>query len=138
MTRYMKRKQRKYKVTVIRRSCLTGVPVWLYRGPSLQAASQAYRKACRAELEYMRNLRQEADRRCRNIMNILTACTASMPLTAEMTAGQKEAARKLKAICSQLQPAASEFFEHIVEEKRRQDEASARWRGKRDKWFQKF
>ena len=42
-------------VTVILRSCLTGRAVWIYQGPSREAMQKAYQRACKKEIERMRN-----------------------------------------------------------------------------------
>lgn len=128
-------KKKKHIVTIIRRSCLTGNVVWIYRGPSHTAAQEAYRRACKKELERVRKWSKVAARRCANVARILTACTERMPLTADMTAEQRESARRLQAISKQEQPCHREFYDHIVEEARRRNEASARWREQRKKWF---
>ncbi len=126
---------KKHRVTVIRKSCLTGRAVWIYVGPSYEAARIAYHKACRKELERMRQWGQSVARRCANVARILADCTSALPLAAEMTAAQKEAARRLLALRDRRQPCSSEFFDHVVAEKRRQESASRRWRGARGKWF---
>jgi len=105
-------------VTIIRRSCLTGDAVWIYRGPSQEAARMAYFRACRKEMERMKHWAKAAARRCANAARMLTDCTSSLPRTAGMTAEQKEAARQLQAIVKREHPRRSEFYEHIMAERR--------------------
>ena len=109
-----------HKILVILRSCLTGQAVWIYRGPSKHAAWKAYWRACRGELEYVRSAGPAARaRRKANIRRLLSDCMESLPVTGEMTPEQKTAARRLVTYSERPAVPAREFYDHIVEERRR-------------------
>lgn len=126
--------KRSKDVVVIRRSCITGNAVWIYRGPSLKAAREAYRRACKKEVERVRNWPQIAQQRREDLMNFLTKCMAKLPL-AELTPEQKECARRIKACEKELTYCHMEFYDHIIEEARRRNEASRRWAENRKKTY---
>ena len=105
--------------TVIRKSCLTGKAVWIYRGPSERSAGLAYWRACRQEMERMRRFSAVAARRFGNIARILSDCMAGLPVNAELTAWQKEAVRQLQAIQKKGIACHRDFYEHIMEERSR-------------------
>lgn len=114
--------KRKKTVTIIKRSCLTGKGVWLYQGASENAGRLAYQRACRKEILRFEKWKSVAEQRSRNILRILSECTASMPLTSDMTQEQKEAARLLKKLAKPEQKYESPFYDHIMEERRRREE----------------
>lgn len=105
-------------LTFIRRSCLTGRAVWIYRGPSEHAADESYRRACIREIERVRHFSDMAATRTRNISRLLNDCMDGIPFTAELTPQQREAAEQLHSLMSRG-AYVSEFYEHIVEERRR-------------------
>ena len=109
-------------VTILRRSCLTGKVVWIYRGPSEAAARVAYWRACKREIEFVRSYNERAARRAANIARLLADCTASIPINAELTPQQAEAARELKTIEKKEYVCDREFYNHIMEERRRRQE----------------
>lgn len=110
--------KRKYLVTVIRRSCLTGKAVWIYRGPSTVAANRSYQRACKREVERVRRWSSISAIRRQNITRLLNDCIDKLPFTAELTSQQKESAKTLQKLSKQ--PSCSrEFYEHIMEERRR-------------------
>lgn len=116
-----------YKVTatgilIIRKSCLTGKAVWIYRGPSKQASWKAYWRACCREEERVRNWPQTAARRKENILRLLSDCMSGLPLTGELPPEKEAAARQLLAISKKGIPCRSEFYEHFMEERRRRAE----------------
>lgn len=78
---------------------------------------------------------QKVNERRRNIRRFINQCMASMSLTAEMTPEQKESAKELQRIERDEQPCHREFYDHIIEEARRRNEASGRWRDQRNKWL---
>lgn len=106
-------------ITIMRKSCLTGNVVWIYRGPSENAARQEYSRACKSEFERMRHFSTFAARRCANIARILSDCMAEIPINAELTPPQREAARQLQAIQKKAVMYNREFYEHIMEERQR-------------------
>ena len=114
--------KKKKKVTVIIRSCLTGRAVWIYRGPSREAMQKAYQRACKKEIERMRNWSERMAQRTARITRFLTDLLADKPIDAELTPEQQEAAKELQAISKKQLEDRSEFYDHIMEERRRREE----------------
>lgn len=110
--------QQHKKLTFIRRSCLTGKVVWIYRGRLAKSADESYRRACIREIERVRHFSDMAATRQRNISRLLNDCMDGIPFTAELTPQQREAAEQLHSLMSRTTHV-SEFYEHIVEERRR-------------------
>lgn len=132
------KKKRRDIVTVIRKSCITGKAVWIYQGPSSKAASLAYWRACKKEIHRVRHLwGLMVSRRGRNIARLLAECTERIPLTAEMTPEQREAARELQQMEKRETTCYRDFYNHIVEESKRKNEASRRWRENRLRWLKR-
>lgn len=109
-------------VTVIRRSCLTGKVVWIYRGTSRAAARVAYLRACRKEVDRVRSWKEWVRLRKATVLRILSECTASLSIDAVLTPEQTEAARKLQAIGKKDVECDTDFYDHIMEERRRREE----------------
>ena len=122
------KKHCKHIVTIVRRSCLTNKVVWIYRGASAGSARHAYLKACKKEIKRVRMWMQDVNERRRSLMQFINQCMASLPLTAEMTPEQKDAAKELRRIEKDEQPCHREFYDHVIEEVCRRNEASGRWR----------
>lgn len=127
-------KRKRHIVTILRRSCITGKVVWVYRGTP-QGHEKAYWRACRKEVKRVRMWMQKVNERRRNISRFITGCMSALPLTHEMTKEQKEAAKELQRIEKNEQPCHRDFYDHIMEETRRRNEASKRWRANRNKWL---
>ena len=107
-------------VTVIIKSCLTGRAVWIYRGPSKNASQSAYWRACKYEVERFKRWSKHVARRKANIQRLLTDCTAGIDIAGTMTPEQKAAARRLASLSED--PAFNrEFYDHVVEERRRME-----------------
>lgn len=117
------------------RSYITGKVVWIYSGVSGSAWRKAYRRSCKREVRRVRMWMQEVNDRRRNIGRFTAKCMESLPLTAEMTPEQREAAQELQRIRQQEYPCHRDFYEHIMEETRRRNEASGRWRDQRNRWL---
>ena len=111
-----------HSVTILRKSCLTGKVVWIYCGPSKNAARAAYWRACQKELERVRLWNEKMQRRRASIRRFLNDCTASLPIDAEMSPDQKEAARQLQAIERKGPDCDKGFYDHVIEERRRRAE----------------
>lgn len=109
-------------IVEIRRSCITGRVVWVYRGFTKAAANVAYWRACKKEIERVRHWADTMARQRAEITNMLTACLANLPIDAEMTPEQKQAARELQAMAKMDIPCDREFYDHIMEERRRRKE----------------
>ena len=114
--------KKKPKVTIIRRSCLTGIPVWVYRGPSENAARQKYWRACKKEIERFRNWPELMRQRRAAIQRYLDTLLASIPITQQLTPEQKAAVRQIQAYAKDEPPRETEFYKHIMEERRRREE----------------
>ena len=108
-----------HSFTVIRNSCITGKAVWIYQGPSRHAAWKAYRRACIREVERMRNWSQAAAQRRENIRRMLNECLADKPFTDILPDQQKTAARQLIALSKESGSCYCDFYNHIMEERRR-------------------
>ncbi len=108
--------------TVILRSCLTDKVVWIYRGPSKEAARKAYWRACRKELERVRNWGERMAWRTAGIKRLLSACLDDKPAGAELTPDQQAAAKELQSISKKGEECHREFYNHIIEERRRRKE----------------
>lgn len=108
-----------YNILQILRSCITGTAVWIYRGPSREAARKAYWRACRREAERVRGMAARAAQRKANIMRLLNDCLAGQPITADLPPEKRAAARRLLAIADEKPVARSEFYNHFMEERRR-------------------
>lgn len=114
-------KNKIHNITIILKSCLTGKAVWIYRGPSKHAARKAYWSACHKEMARMRQWADKAAQRKANIQRMLSELTAGMPATGELPPEKKTAARQLLAISEKALPTGSEFYNHIIEERRRRE-----------------
>ena len=117
-------KQRAHLVTVIRDSCITGMAVWVYRGPSKSAACEAYRRACKAEMERMRKWGSVVARRKLNILRMLSDCVSGVPVTDMLQPQQKSAARYLLSLANKSMKYDSSFYDHIQEERLRKNKAN--------------
>ena len=111
-------------VTIILKSCLTGQVVWIYQGPTKGAARLAYWHACRREMERVKHWNETLAQRRRNIQRLLSCdSSSSTVLDTGLTDEQREAARQLLAIGKiQETDGRSEFYNHIIEARRRRNE----------------
>jgi DNA topoisomerase VI subunit B len=122
-------------VRIILRSCLTGKAVWVYVGPSKEAARRAYYKVCKEELERVRNWPNYIKQRSERIGRKINEMIANLPINVPLTPKQKEAIKQLRAIQNEVEPCDMEFYNHIMEEARRRNAASKRWAEQRRKNF---
>lgn len=122
-------------ITVIRRSCINGLVVWIYRGPSKDAAKKAYLRACKQEVKRVKTWMQKINDVQRSISLFISSCMDSMPINANLTDTQKNAVKQLQHIRNEQRPCHMDFYNHIIEEARRKNETSSRWREQRNKWF---
>ena len=113
---------RSREVVIILKSCLTGKPIWFYLGPTKRAAQKAYERACRAEVEHVKNWSDYISERRAAIRRFINNITSNLPLTGDLKPEQKEALKKLNAMEKQESPCYTEFFNHIMEVRRRRDE----------------
>lgn len=129
------KKHRQNNYIKLVRSCLTGKVVWVYQGTSQEGARRAYLRACKREVIRVRNWVQYVNEHRSRIRQFINMCMASLPLDAELTPEQKEAAKELRRIEREDIPCYREFYDHIIEEAKRRNEASARWRDNRNEWL---
>lgn len=108
---------------VIRKSCLNGKIVWVWRGKSRHSARTAYYRACKQEVERVRHWGETAAQRRRNLLRTLTECMADMALTDEMAPEQIAMANIVKRLSEEDFACHTEFYEHIMEERRRRKAA---------------
>lgn len=114
--------KRRHLVTIIKRSCLTGKVVWIYRGASHNAGRHAYWKACKKELEKVKQWAERMAERKRRLTMMLGMTESSLAgniFGGELTDEQRKAARELVKMGKQEPPPDMEFYNHIVEERRR-------------------
>lgn len=109
-------------VTALLRSCVNDRVVWIYHGTTRQAVRLAYWKVCRKEIERMRNWPATAAARMEPLERLLAVCTASMSGVTDPTPAQKEALRTLRTLCRRPPECDTDFYDHIVEERRRRAE----------------
>ena len=110
---------------VIIRSCLTDKPVWVYQGASKEGARIAYWRACKREIERVRRWPEYMSKRATAVTRLLSSCMDKMSLEMSLTMEQKDAARCLQKLCKNGLQCHREFYDHIVEERRRRKEARA-------------
>ena len=118
----MEQEKHKQRGVVVRKSCLTGQPVWLCQGKSWAAGIRAYYRARQREVKRVRQWGVTVKRRMANIRRLLCDCTAGIPLTAKLTAEQRTAARELEMQSRTSVACYRGFYEHILEERRRRGE----------------
>lgn len=110
------------KVLVIRKSCLTGKIVWVYYGLNKKAAYVAYCRACKLEIKKQNNWEETSEKRKRRILKLLNDCLAEIPITTPLTKEQTEMARELRTIAEEDIACHREFYNHIMEERKRRTE----------------
>lgn len=113
------------KIVKIRYSCLTGKPVWVCHKLTYKGEYTAYKRACEREIERIKHWDERMAERKRNIMQLLNKLTASLPIDHEWTPEQLEGARELKRIAAKPPECDKEFYNHIMEERRRRSQEKA-------------
>ena len=106
-------------ITIIRKSCLTGKAVWIYRGPSKNAARCLYYRVCKREMARIKHWSERVERRRSNIARFLSDCLAELPINAELTEQQTDAARQIQYLEKMELECHRDFYEHILEERRK-------------------
>lgn len=107
------------RVTVIKRSCVTGKPVWIYRGKSESHARVAYWKACKKEQTRVRWWCRRVAERANGIMALLESCLSALPDRSRMTEVQLAAEKRLRNVCKKVPECYTEFYNHINATRRR-------------------
>ena len=115
----MAKREKKYIKIVY--SCLTGKAVWVYQGPT-ENPRMAYWRACQQEIERFKHWDEWVAERKAWVMNLLNACLAKQPMMSELPEEKRKAAKRLLAIANEPQPFQSDFYDHIMEMKRRREE----------------
>lgn len=129
-------KKKKKLLTFIRHSCLTGKAVWVYRGPSKDAARMAYKRAFHHEEHSVRMAGTNAARRKRNILRMLkhllrgsvSSCSSSSssssssgdPLDA-FPPDKRTAAQQIVRIADEAPKPDRDFYAHVQEERRQKE-----------------
>lgn len=115
--------KKKYKpIKTIRRSCITGKAVWVTHCTTYHGILTAYKKACEHEIERTKNLAEMAARLKGSILKLLNDCLEGLPIDQPLTPEQQAAARQLLALAEYNPYTPSEFYYHIMEERRRKAE----------------
>ena len=132
MVSVYKRKKRPLKI--IRKSVLTGVAVWVSHERTYKNEWHFYKKACREEVNRMRQWANMVNRRRQNILSLLAKLTEHMPLLGDVPEEKREAARVLARMAETPPPKQSDFYDHIREEARLKRNARKRDR----RWQEKY
>lgn len=86
---------------------------------SKTAERKAYSRACQKEIERMKNAAAETERKRRLVRVFLAGCTANLPMMGELTDEQRKAIRRIQHIAKTEYKFNTEFYDHIMEERRR-------------------
>lgn len=111
-------RHREHNVLVVRKSRLTGSPVWMWYGTSKLAANKAYCCARKSEIRRVRTWAKTEEQVRRRILSIASECLADIPVTTALTRQQSDAVRRLRAIAAEAIPCDRAFYEHILAENR--------------------
>lgn len=114
-------KRKHYKITAIRRSCINGKAVWISKSPSKAAEQLAYWRACKHEVERVRQWGETVLRRKSNVQRMLNGLMANLPVTDTLTEKCREAARQIVSISESCTACCSDFYNHIMEERSRRN-----------------
>ena len=100
------------KKYVIRYSCITGKAVWIYRNLSKEAVRQAYCRARKREEERVRRWGNIVATRKANIRRMLSRLMEAIPVTENLSAEKKKAARQLADMADAPLACDRGFLEH--------------------------
>ena len=114
----VKREKRYVKIVY---SCLTGKAVWVYIGPTEQPR-MSYWRACQAELERFRRWNESLAVRKAWVRKLLDACMDKFPMMNDLPDDKRRIARRLLTMAEEKLPFRSEFYNHIMEERKRRAE----------------
>lgn len=132
-------KQKNHIITFVKRSCITGNIVWVYRGKSQEGARKAYWRACKREVRRVRQWMSKMSERKHRLMQILAGGDSSSSYSAyirdSMSSEQHKAVHEIAQMCKTQPPKYGEFYDHIIEEARRRNWQSERWKDNRVKMF---
>lgn len=123
-------------VLIVKRSCLTGRIVWVYRGTSEDAARKAYWRACKKEIRHIRDWAKKMSRRRKILLSIVThgdCNSVSSSVFNQMSSEKRRLARRIMQLAKDVPQPDREFYDHVVEEAKRRNWASDRWKVNRTK-----
>ncbi len=124
------------KVLIVKRSCLTGRIVWVYRGTSEEAARKAYWRACKKEIRRIRDWAKKMSRRRKLLLSIAThgdCDSVSSSVFSQMSSEKRKLARRIIQLAKDMPQPDREFYDHVVEEAKHRNWASGRWKANRAK-----
>ena len=121
--------------TFVRRSCITGKIIWIYQGYTEEGARKAYQRARKKEILRVRGWKEHARKMKEDLQAFIDHMRSKIPTEGELTDVQKAALKDLKAYSKEEFPCDMGFYNHILEEAKRQNEASSRWRENRIRMF---
>lgn len=111
----------KKNVIVIRRSCLTGKAVWLFRSKSRRAADSAYCLAKKMEHRQQKRWPERVKQFQKWMLGALDDWLGGLPVTQELTAEQVRHIRAIQAIAREDIPRDRDFYNHTLAETRRRN-----------------
>lgn len=111
----------KKNVIIIRRSCLTGKAVWLFRSKSRRAAASAYCLAKKMEYRQQKRWPDRVRQWQEWMLDALNDWLRGLPVTQELTAEQIRHVRAIQAIVKEDIPRDRDFYSHIITEARRRN-----------------
>jgi hypothetical protein len=114
-------KRKEKIIRSIRKSCITGKAVWLNHNMTYMGEWIAYRRACQREIELVKKYPKLMEQRRANIMKLLSDLLASLPAIGELPPEKKAAAKALMKIADSPPPCYKDFYNHIMEERRRKE-----------------
>lgn len=125
------------KKLFVKRSCLNGKIVWMHYCTTRKAARLAYWRACKKEVRRFRDFAQLMKKRHKKLFSVIgiddSSSASSIASRPGLTPQQRTAARELQRLDRQQPPQRSDFYDHIIEEKRRLSWQSKRWRDTQEK-----
>lgn len=128
------------KNTYVKRSCIDGKIVWLYRGASSNGMNLAYWRTMREEVKRVRLWGMRMAERRHILMSLIPGCgnTSSINVllhNKSFTKEQRLAIRAIDRLIRDVSPQGSEFYNHILEEARRRNSRPDHWKDRREKLF---
>lgn len=126
-------KRKKRILKVIRKSALTGRAVWVDRGRTYKSVWENYKNACKKEFVRMNQWTRIVARRKKNVTQFLDRLTEHLPILGDIPQNKRDAARSITLIVNGELSRQSDFYEHVREERRLQENArlrEKRWRKK--------
>lgn len=124
-------------VTIIKRSCITGKVVWIYRGVSREAGRRAYYRACKQEIRRIRQWTARMTVRQLALMQVVglggSSSSSGSGIYEDMTPEQLAAVKEISKMGCQPPPLDREFYNHIVAEAQHSNKKSDRWKENRQK-----